>query len=272
MLTDAKCRTAKPGVKPYKLTDAAGLFLEVKPNGAKAWRYRFELRDGETVKEGLFAIGDYGPAPRGETLEQAQARRDGGTFTLAEARDERAKARGLVKQGINPVQARQQDRIKRTQADACTFEAVALEWLALKDWEEITKAKRLDMLRRVVFPKVGALPVAKIAPPEVLDVLTTAARDNGPAVAAEARRSMSGVFELAVATLRAASDPVYPVRKALPTNKTQHKRALSAEEIGSTSSDLTFCLLSISCTIAGMRRRSQATPRMCRSPPATNPM
>jgi len=51
-------------------------------------------------------------------------------------------------------------------------------------------------------------------------------------VAAEAKRTMSGVFELAVSTLRGDSDPVYPVRRALPANKTQHKRALAAEEIG----------------------------------------
>ena len=43
---------------------------------------------------------------------------------------------------------------------------------------------------------------------------------------------MSAVFELAVSTLRAETDPVYPVRKALPTNKTQHKRPLSTEELG----------------------------------------
>jgi integrase len=238
MLTDAQCRTAKPQAKPYKLTDAAGLFLEVKPNGAKAWRYRFKLADGEARKEGLFAIGDYGTAPREETPDQAQARRDGGTFTLAEARDERAKARGLVKQGISPVQARQLDRTRKAQANALTFETVALEWLALKDWAKTTKARRLDMLKRVVFPRIGALPVAQITPPQVLDVLTAAAKDNGPAVAAEARRSMSGVFELAVATLRAPTDPVYPVRKALPANKTQHKRALSADEIGQLLRDM----------------------------------
>jgi len=63
-------------------------------------------------------------------------------------------------------------------------------------------------------------------------VLETAARRNGLTVAAEAKRTMSGVFELAVSTLRADTDPVYPVRKAVPANKTQHKRALSVAEIG----------------------------------------
>ena len=232
MLTDTQCRTAKPKDKSYKLLDGKGLYLEIKPNGVKAWRYRFELREGDVAKESIFAIGDYAVAPSGETLDEGQARRAGRRFTLAEARDERIKARSLVKQGINPAHNRQLERIKREQESATTFEAVANEWLALKDWEEITKKRRLDMLTRVVFPKIGSLPVKSITPAHILDVLNTSAKKNGLTVAAEAKRTMSGVFELAVSTLRAESDPVYPVRKALPANKTQHKRPLDSAEIG----------------------------------------
>ena len=232
MLTDTQCRTAKPKDKPYKLPDGKGLYLEIKSNGVKAWRYRFELREGDVAKESIFAIGDYAIAPSGETQEEGQARRAGRRFTLAEARDERIKARSLVKQGINPAHNRQLERIKREQESATTFEAVANEWLALKDWEEITKKRRLDMLARVVFPKIGSLPVKSITPAHILDVMNTSAKKNGLTVAAEAKRTMSGVFELAVSTLRAESDPVYPVRKALPANKTQHKRPLDSAEIG----------------------------------------
>ncbi|RYJ60928.1 MULTISPECIES: tyrosine-type recombinase/integrase [Pseudomonadaceae] len=231
-LTDTACRTAKPKEKPYKLTDGNGLYLEVKPNGVKAWRYRFELSDGRTKKESVFAIGDYVIAPKGETPEQAKERRKGRRFTLSEAREERIKARSLVVQGINPAHHRQQERVKRDYEKAITFEAVAKEWLALKDWEEITKSKRLNMLERVVFPKIGDLPIKAINPVHILEVLKGAVENNGPSVAAEAKRSMSGVFELAISTLRATSDPVHPVRKALPANKTQHKRPLSTEEIG----------------------------------------
>lgn len=232
MLTDTQCRTAKPKDKSYKLTDGKGLYLEIKPNGVKAWRYRFELREGEVAKESVFAIGDYTIAPSGETPEEAQVRRRGRRFTLAEARDERTRARALVKQGINPAHNRQLERIKRARENATTFESVAKEWLALKDWEEVTKARRLDMLTRVVFPKIGSLPVKSVTPAHILDVLNTSAKKNGLTVAAEAKRAMSAVFELAVATLRADADPVFPVRKALPANKTQHKRPLDAGEIG----------------------------------------
>ncbi|WP_448671627.1 Arm DNA-binding domain-containing protein, partial [Escherichia coli] len=138
---DTECRTAKPKEKPYKLTDGNGLYLEVKPNGVKAWRYRFELNDGTSRKESVFAIGDYVIAPKGESPEHAEERRKGRRFTLAEARDERVKARALVIQGINPAHHRQQERVKRDHEKAITFEAVAKEWLSLKDWEEITKSR-----------------------------------------------------------------------------------------------------------------------------------
>jgi hypothetical protein len=151
----------------------------VKPNGVKAWCYRFKLtRDGVT-KESVFAIGDYTGAPSGETPEEAKARRAGGRFTLAEAREERIKARSLVKQGINPAHNRQLERIKRDQESATTFEAVAREWVSLKDWEEATKVRRLDMLERVVFPKIGALPVKQVIPAHILDVLKTAQEKKG---------------------------------------------------------------------------------------------
>jgi integrase len=227
MLTDTQCRNAKPKAKPYRLTDSHGLCLEVKPSGVKAWRYRFQLGG----RENLFAIGDYSPAPSGESPDQAQVRRDAGAFTLAEAREERTKARALVKQGINPAANRQLLRIKREQANAITFKAVAEEWLTLKGWEEITKTKRRNLLNRVVYPTIGRLPVDQIKPSHILDILQRTAK-NAPTVAAEAKRTMSGIFELAIATLRAEVDPVYPVRKALPPNKTQHKRPLSVEEIG----------------------------------------
>lgn len=232
MLTDTKCRNAKPGEKPYKLTDSHGLFLEVKPNGVKAWRYRFELREAGKVKESTFALGDYAVAPNGETPEEAQARRAGGRMTLAEAREERTKARALVKQGINPAHHRQVERKKRELDMATTFDAVAKEWLALKDWEEVTKKRRLDMLKRVVFPTIGQLPVKQISPAVILDILKTASKKNGVSVMAEAKRTMYGIFELAAETFRVDSNPVHQWREALPKNKTQHKRPLDTAEVG----------------------------------------
>ena len=75
MLTNAQCRTAKPRPQPYKLPDGKGLYLEVKPNGVKAWRYRFKLDRHGAAKEGMFAIGGYAAAPRAGRGDAAGAAR-----------------------------------------------------------------------------------------------------------------------------------------------------------------------------------------------------
>ena len=210
MLTDTQCRNAKPKERLYRLNDFNGLYLEVKPNGKKAWRYRFKLNG----KSSMYALGEY-PAVK-----------------LAEAREKCEQARKLVSDGVNPVQARQLDKIRKSNEASNTFELIAKEWLQMKDWAEITKTRRLDMLERVVFPSIGKLPIREITPHHILKILQDTTKRGAPTVAAEARRTISSIFEFAVATLRADSDPVWPIRKALPANKTQHKQALNTLQIG----------------------------------------
>ena len=238
MLTETQCRNAKPKDKLYRLADGKGLYLEVKPSGVKAWRYRFELVHEGKRKESMFAIGEYVYVTGKETESDAQARRNGKRFSSSEARNEREKARALVKQGINPAHNRQLDRIKQEQEFSNTFDVVATKWISLRDWEDITKKRRLNMLERVVFPSIGKLPMRQITSRHILDILQKANDKNGSSVKDEAKRTMSAIFEFAVSNLMVDTDPVYPVRKALPPNKTQHKRPLSTEEIGKLLRDL----------------------------------
>lgn len=232
MLTETQIRNAQPGPSSYKLTDTQGLYLEVKPNGVKAWRYRFLMTRGERRYESVYTLGTYATAKKDESIEQTAARQAADLLTLAEARIRLIGARGLVKKGINPADQRKTEKILINQGNANTFEAVAKEWLAMKDWENSTKSRTKSMLERAIYPKIGRMPMRQIRAHHALDVLQSTQKNNGPAVAAAARRAMTGVFELAMATLRADNDPTYLVRKALPPNKTQHKRAMEIEEVG----------------------------------------
>ena len=40
-LTDVLIRSLKPESRPYKRADAGGLYLEVRPTGAKLWRFAY---------------------------------------------------------------------------------------------------------------------------------------------------------------------------------------------------------------------------------------
>jgi hypothetical protein len=109
-LTDAKIRSTKPAEKAFKVSDSGGLYLLVKPNGAKLWRWKYRI----ARKENHFAIGVY---PR---------------VSLAEAREARDEARKLVKQGIHPAHNRQAQQAAQVAENANTFEAVAREWIDKK--------------------------------------------------------------------------------------------------------------------------------------------
>ncbi len=55
VLSDARVRTLKPKDKSYKQADFDGLYLLVKPNGSKLWRFKCRWR----LKEKLLALGKY---------------------------------------------------------------------------------------------------------------------------------------------------------------------------------------------------------------------
>ena len=84
----------------------------------------------------LLAINRVRPA--GESEAQAKTRREGRYFTLAEARSERERCRGLVKQGIHPSHQQRTETLRRSLESASTFEAVAEVWIeeGRKSWSE----------------------------------------------------------------------------------------------------------------------------------------
>ncbi|RLM18247.1 hypothetical protein BIY29_18520 [Brenneria alni] len=54
-LTDTAIRNAKPLDKPYKLSDAQGLYLLIKSNGSKLWHLKYRFGG----KEKKLAFGAY---------------------------------------------------------------------------------------------------------------------------------------------------------------------------------------------------------------------
>lgn len=228
MLTDTRIRTARPRKTPYKLTDGAGLFVEIRPNGAKLWRYRYRIAG----RENLYALGEYAKAPEAETHKEGDARRAGGRFTLTEARAERERVRGLVKQGVHPAQERKLQTIQRRHEGANTFKAVALEWLEQnkEHWTERTRTQRERLLEREVYPTLGAMPINQVTPAHILAILKRIEKDS-PSMAALAQQAISAIFRLAISTLRAEADPVAPLRGSIKSPPTKHKTPLEAKQI-----------------------------------------
>lgn len=227
-LTVATIDTAKPGKKPtgkdkkgkplyvavdgpYKLTDSGGLYLEVRPSGAKLWRYRYRIGD----KENVFALGVF---PK---------------VGLAEARTERDKARALVKQGIHPAHNRQAMLSEQVAENANTFGAVAREWISQRrsNWSGYYLRQVERFLELDVYPYIGTLPIRSVKAAHLLEIVMRVEKRGAPNVAILLRQWSSAIFRYAVSTLRADADPAAALKGAIHRPKVEHHKPLTRADI-----------------------------------------
>jgi hypothetical protein len=104
-LTDTRIRNAKPKAQAYKLSDGAGMYLLVTPNGARYWRldYRF------AGKRRTLALGVYP------------------TVMLSNARVRREEARALLDKDIDPNAVKKVTKRAAKLANDNSFEAISRE-------------------------------------------------------------------------------------------------------------------------------------------------
>ncbi|NII12268.1 integrase arm-type DNA-binding domain-containing protein [Oleiagrimonas sp. C23AA] len=202
MLSDAKVRAMKPREKVYRVADSNGLCIEVRPTGAKLWRYRYRYLG----KPSMLALGEY-------PLK-----------SLAEARTERDKARALVKAGTNPSHVVKAERAARQENAEITFASVALEFIAKREREGMG-AGSVSRARRLVekdLASVGGLPVADVSAPLLLSALRKM-EARGIVSSAHRARGLAGqVFRYAIATGRAERNPAADLIGALEHRKAKH--------------------------------------------------
>jgi integrase len=209
-LTDTAIRAAKPTDKPYRLFDGGGLYLEVAPSGGKWWRLKYR----HLGKEKRLSFGVYPEVG----LKDARARRDD--------------ARKLIATGADPSAARKAARLADADEAANTFEAVAREWLAMKakEWVPSHLSKMTARLELYAFPAIGKRPISAITAPEVLAVSRKLQARGVISTAHRVQQACGQVFRYAVATARAARDPVADLRGALPTVRKEHFAAITDPE------------------------------------------
>ncbi|MDV6318750.1 tyrosine-type recombinase/integrase [Chromohalobacter sp. HP20-39] len=210
-LSDTKARKAKPREKIYRLADAHGLCLEVKPNGAKYWRVRYRLHG----KANMWGAGEYP------------------STSLAEAREKREWARKLIAQGIHPrEEVARQSREERISRDN-TFGPIAEEWFSDRSpgWSDYYCDQVRGSLDNEILPALGKLPVRDIGAPEILEILQRIDKRGAPTVAINVRMWISGIFRYAILTLRAKEDPAEYVKGAVKRGEVKHAVALTEKQL-----------------------------------------
>jgi integrase len=218
-LTEAKIRTlTKIGLHH----DGAGLYLQIRPGGARSWVYRFRL-NSKTRDMGLGALADVG---------------------LVKAREKASAARALVDDGIDPIEhTRSQAMIPAApkQHLSPTFEEVAESFMAdrLKRLRsEVHRHQWRQTIQDYVYPIIGKMPVNEIETNDVLAVLKpiweskceTAARLRGRIERILARATVEGHRSGAnPATWRGHLQEALPARSEVQPVK--HFRAMEFRDL-----------------------------------------
>jgi len=206
-LTATEVKQAKPQAQPYKLTDGGGMYLLIKPNGGKYWRFKYRIAG----KEKVLAVGVYPDV------------------SLAEARNRRTAAREQLAKSIDPGQAKRIERITRHLASADSFEAVATEWYEsrLQEKSDSYRHRTRQLLKNDLNPSLGSRPISQITSAELLMVLRKVEARGAVNMAHRAKQTAGQVFRYAVATGRAERDPSGDLRGALKTKAKKHYAAIT---------------------------------------------
>lgn len=205
-LSDIKVRTAKPKGNDYKIFDGGGLFLLVTPSGGKLWHFKYRF----DKKEKKLTLGAY---PE---------------ISLADAREQRDKARRQLANSIDPGEARKAQRAAQVASCENSFEVVAREWHKKfsTNWATSHAVTTLSRLQRDVFPWIGSRPINEVKAPDILMALRRV-ESRGALESARRLRIICGqVFRYAVATGRTERDPTADLRGALPPVKERHLAAV----------------------------------------------
>ena len=206
-LTDTALKKAKPGATPRKLTDGAGLYLLLNPNGSRWWRldYRF------AGKRKTLSMGTYPDT------------------SLKVAREKRDEARQRLAVGVDPGAHRQAMKRLGEQAAANTFASIAAEWLTLHAarMAPVTLDKARWMLEELANPWLGPRPITEIDAPEMLMLLRRIEARGARDTAHRVRQRCSQIFRFAIATGRARHDPTLDLRGALAPTVSQSHAAIT---------------------------------------------
>ena len=225
-LTSIKVRTARPGTeaggKPTKaiFQDGDGLFLLVKPSGARFWMLRVQA-DGkrrdiglgavDAVGAGRDAFGDHNPLAAIPLMLRK-------SLTLAEAREKAAALRKLAKAGANPVAERDKERrIIPTFAEAVTTAHQSLS----SGWAERTAKAFKASLEEHACPKLGTMRVDQIGAADIIAALAAIWTDK-PVMAKKVRARILQV--LAFAKARGWRSDALPDARELRTGLAKQPR------------------------------------------------
>ncbi len=192
-LSNTQIKNAKPKEKQYKIADRDGLYLLVRPNGTKAWKYDYRLGG----KRGTYAIGTYPEV------------------SLAEARNVLRDARLLVQQGHNPTQIKQAQKAKNS-TTGTPFSAYCNQWIDKQNYQPTTEKDLRQRLKKHIYPHLDNKSVDQFTTRElysiVLKMTDVGIRETAFRMIGVLRRVYNELFTLGIVE----SNPAQGLAELLP--------------------------------------------------------
>lgn len=199
-LTDKACRAfASQNARGDKLSAGGGLYLFITSPGCASWRIKYRIEG----KEKTYSIGAYP------------------TVSLASARVELSRVKTLLLEGKDPVTERRVSRAAIAASADNTFQAVAGDWLTMKqkEWSPGHYTKSSRAFERDIYPSLGNLPIASITPAIVAKAVETIHKRDVLETASRILQHLNGVFRYAQAKGLCRDNPALAAREILPRKK-----------------------------------------------------
>lgn len=193
-LTGLTVSNAKPKDKDYKLSDGRGLYLLIKKNGSKYWRWSYRFMD----KQKTMALGVFPDV------------------TLKDARDLVSHYREVRESGKDPVIVARIDKQEREKDFAhqmgITFGEVIDAWFEYRKkgrnaYDERTIKRNGGIIDNWLKPALGQLPASKVTATEVLTTLKLIEAQKKHSTASKAKAILSMVFSYGIA------EPSIPIER-----------------------------------------------------------
>lgn len=227
-LNDTQIKNSKAADDEYSLYDNGGLYLRIRPNGAKDWMLRY--KEPYSNKRPKIALGSY----------------NSGT-TLKLARKERDKCMALLAKNIDPKSHRTAENREKQISKTNTLELVATKWFDVKK-TKITADFAKDVWRSLdshIFPQLGSHSISQIDAPMVIDVINpVAARGNLETVKRLCQR-LNEIMTFAVNSGVIHHNPLTGIRESFANPIKKHNPTLKPDQLPMLMSKLNYASINL---------------------------
>lgn len=217
-LTNTQIINAKAKEKNYTLSDGKGLYLLIKPNGSKLWRYNYY--HPITKERALISIGKF----PGIELQQARQIREEYISLLAQnidpqeyrknvAQEEKNKIENTLLKCVEKWQSKRLDDVRNGEIKAKTLQ------------------KNISILEKYILPDLGALVLDKISPKLVIQALQPAKERGISDTLKRAIRLLNDVLNFAVNTELLEFNKCQNVATNFSTPKSEHNPTIHPKEL-----------------------------------------